>query len=94
MCPRNVQSGNPVDHVDSQVEPVDLICHGQFQRRVDVPVLLVSAHVQILVAVAPVCELVNQPRIAVKVEDNGFVRCEQAVEITIRQTVLVLARGL
>ena len=69
----NVQPRDPVDYVDSQIKPVDLVFYSQLQRRIDVTVLFVSAHVQIFVVCAPVCELVNQPGIAVKVEDNGLV---------------------
>ena len=40
---------------------------------------------------APVGEAVDQPGIAVEVEDDGPVQREQAVEVRVRQTVWVLA---
>ena len=68
-----LQAGHAVEHVDHEIEAIDLIENREFERRVDVAFFLIAAHVQILVIVEAIRELVNQPRITVKVEDHGFV---------------------
>ena len=67
------QARHPVDDVDHQVEAVHLVQDRELQRRVDVALLLVAAHVQVVVVVEAVGELVDQPRIAVEVEDDRLV---------------------
>ena len=57
------QTRHAIDHVDGEGEAVDLIVDREFQRRVDVALLLVAAHVHVVVIGAAVGELVNQPRI-------------------------------
>src|SRR4029450_603472 len=70
------QARYPIDDVDRETEAVDLVTNGQIERRVDVALLLVAAHVQVLVIGAPVGQPMDQPRISVEVEDNGLVRGE------------------
>ena len=91
---RTGQPGHPVDHVDHQIEAVDLVEDRELERRVDVALLLVAAHVQVLVVREAVGELVDQPGIAVEVEDHRLVGGEQAVELAVRRAVRVLARRL
>ncbi len=90
MGGRSRQAGNPVDDIDGQVEAVDLVSHGQFKRGVDVAVLLVAPHVEVPVVRAPVGEPVDQPGIAVEIEDYRLVRREEAVEVQVGEAVLVL----
>ena len=87
--PRHPQPRHPVDHVHRQGEPVDLVLDRQFQRGVDVPLLLVPPHVQVLVVRPPVRQPVDQPRVAVEREDDRPVHREQAVKILVRQAVRV-----
>ena len=77
------QLRHAIDHVDDQVEARRLVQHRQLERRVDVALLLVAVHVQVLVALEAVGELVDQPGIAVEVEDDRLVRREQAVELAL-----------
>ena len=86
--------GNAVDHVDRQTEAIDLVVDRQFHRRIDVALFLVAAHVHVLVIGAPVRQPVNQPRIAVEIEDDRFVDREQRVEVPIGQSVRMLRAGL
>src|SRR6476659_6152082 len=46
----DTETGHPVDGVDGQAEAIGLIADGEFQRRVDVTLLLVAAHVNIVLA--------------------------------------------
>src|SRR5262249_20552604 len=86
-----LQPRNPIDYIDSQREPIDFVFNRQFQRRVDIAALLVTAHVQIFVIVPLVSEPVNQPRIAVKVENDWLVRRKETVKVPVAQAMRMLA---
>ena len=66
----DTETGHPVDGVDGQAEAIGLIADGEFQRRVDVTLLLVAAHVNIVLAWPTVGEAMDQPRVTVKVKDH------------------------
>src|ERR1017187_8333640 len=68
-----VQAWNPVDDIDGQIEAVDLVKNGKFQRSVYVSLFLVSAHMDVVVILAPVAEFVNQRSVGVEVENDGLV---------------------
>ncbi len=85
--PRDPKTRYAVDGVDCQAEAIRLVFDGQFQRRVDVPLLLVPTHMNVVLARPPICKPVNQPWIRMKVEDDRFVRCEDGFEFPVRQTV-------
>ena len=72
----HLQCGHPVNDVDRQTETIDLVQDRQIERRVDVSFFLVTAHVQVLVIGTLVGQAVDQPGIAVEVEDDRFVFCE------------------
>ena len=63
--------------VDCEVEAVGLVVDCQLQRSVDAAEFLVAAHVQVVVIGSAVGELVNQPRISVKIEDHRLAESEQ-----------------
>jgi hypothetical protein len=69
----DLQGRHAINHIDSQTEPIDLILNSQIQRRVDVSLFLVTAHVEILVIGTSIGQTMDQPGIAVKVEDDGFI---------------------
>ena len=73
-----------IDHVDRQVEAIHFVANRQFQRSIDIPPLHVSAHVNVGVVGPAISELVNEPGIAVEVEDDRLVLGEQRVEVAIR----------
>src|SRR5262245_31737615 len=52
----NTKPRHAIDDVDGEAETIDLVSNGQIERRVDVALLLVAAHVQILVIRAPICQ--------------------------------------
>ena len=58
------------------------------------PFFLVAPHVHVRVPLEAVGELVDQPGIAVEVEDNRLVRGEQAVELAVGRSVRMLGRRL
>ena len=44
-----LQAGDAVDDVDGEIEAVDLVEDGELERRVDVALFLVAAHVEVVV---------------------------------------------
>lgn len=89
--PPVVQAWDPVDGVHGQAEPVRLVPDGQLQRRVDVALLLVPPHVQVQVGPGPlVGQPVDQPGVAVEVEDDGLVGGEEGHPLGVRQAVRVV----
>jgi hypothetical protein len=48
--------------------------------------------VEVLVAVSPVRQPVDQPRVGVEGEDDRLVRGEQRIEVLVGKTVRMLAR--
>src|SRR5262249_30207645 len=68
------QAGHAVDRVDREAVAVDLVLDRELEGRVDVALLLVAAHVEVRVVRAPVGEPVDQPGVAVEVEDDRPIR--------------------
>ena len=87
----DTETGHPVDGVDGQAEAIGVIADGEFQRRVDVALLFVAAHMDTVLAGPAVGQAVDQPRLTVKVKDHGLVRCKNGLELTVRHTVRVLS---
>ena len=90
VCAGALQTWDAVDDIDRQVEAVDLIADRQFQWRVDIAFFFVAAYVNIRVVGPPISELVNQPRVSVKIENHRLVPSKQRIEIAIGQPVRVL----
>ena len=83
-----------VDHVDDEVETVEIVEHDHVERRRRRALLLVAAHVDVVVVRAPVGEPVDQPRVAVVGEHDRPVGREERVELLIGEPVRMLAVGL
>ncbi len=84
------QVRDPVDDVDDEVVPVEVVEHDHVERRRRRALLLVAAHVDVRVARAAVGEAVDEPRVAVVGEDDRPVGGEQGVELAVGQAVRVL----
>ena len=89
MRANRLQFRHAIDDVDRQRVAIYFVVDCQFHRRVDVAAFPVTANVKVPVISSVVSEPVNQPRIAVKVEDDGFVDREQTIEVAIAQTMRV-----
>ena len=76
------------------MEAVEVVEHRHVERRRRRAFLLVAAHVQVVVAVAAIGEAMDQPRIAVKREQDRLVRGEDGVELLVGEPVRMLARRL
>src|SRR5262249_36725029 len=82
-----------VNGINSQTEAINLVVDGQFHRRVDVAFLLVPAYMQALILSA-ISQAMDQPRVAVEVEDDRFVAGEERIKVRLRQTVRMFGAGL
>src|SRR5208337_1429672 len=88
--PSGAETHHAVDRVDGEAETVGLVPDRQFQWGINVAMLLVAAHVNVVLGRPAVSEAVDQPRIAMEVEDYRLVRGEKSFELAVRQTVLML----
>ena len=89
----HLQCGYPVYNVDCQAKTINLVLDRQIERRVDIPFFLVTPDVQVFVICASVGQAMDQPRIAVEVENDRLIFGKQAVEVPVRESVWVLCRG-
>src|SRR5271165_722257 len=65
MCANGLKFGNAVDGVNCKTEAVGFVVDRKFHWCIDVPFLLVTAHMQVLVVGAAIGQPVNQPRVSV-----------------------------
>src|SRR5260370_12900933 len=89
----DLEAGHSVDSVNCKTEAIRLVLDSQLQRCIDVPLLLVAPHMDVVLTGSAICEPVNQPWIGVEVEDDWLVRCENSLELPIRQTMRMLGAG-
>src|SRR5271156_5211616 len=65
----STQVRQPIDHVHHQVKSIEVILHAHIERRSDRAFFFVAADVEVSVS-APVGQPVDQPRIAMKAEND------------------------
>src|SRR5262249_37195369 len=94
MSSNSLQSGCAIHDVSGKMEPVEVIQHRHVKWSSGCSLFLVATDVQIVVTGSPISQSVNQPGVAVVGEDDGPVCAENRIEITIRETVWVLAGRL
>ncbi len=82
-----------VDDVDGEVEAVDLVEDGEFERGVDVALFRVAADVEVFVVGLLVGELVDERGIGVEVEDNGLIRGEEGLELALAEAMGMVGGG-
>jgi hypothetical protein len=83
-----------VDYLDGKSKAVNLVVDCQLHRCSDVAFFLVSTCVHVAVAGATICQAVNQPGVAMEIENDRFVDGEQGVEIPISQPVRMFCARL
>jgi hypothetical protein len=81
-----LEPGKTVNGINSQAETIHLVVNGQLHWGVDVALLLVPAHVYSFVPTS-VGQAMDQPGIAVKIENDRFIAGEKRVEVRVGQTV-------
>src|SRR4029077_20216286 len=72
-----------VDHVAYEVEAIEIVEHAHVERCCGRALLFVAAHMEVVVARAPVGQSVNQRWIAMEGKDDWLVGREQRIEIVI-----------
>jgi hypothetical protein len=77
------QAWNAVYRIARQMEPIQVVPHGHVERRGSSAFLFIAAYVQVVVIEPPVGKPMDEPRVAVKSEDHGFVASKDGVEIAI-----------
>ena len=82
-----------VDHIDHQVEAIQLILHPYVKRRRDGTLFLVTPHVEIAIG-ATVGQPVNKPWVPVEAKYDVLVFGEERIVIRFTQSVRMLARRL
>ena len=83
-----------VEHVASQVKPIELIEYRHIKGRGGRALFLVTSNMEIRVVGSSVCEAVNEPRIAVEGEDHRLIGREDGIEIPIGKAVRMLGEWL
>src|ERR1700760_960372 len=83
-----------IDDITHESEPVDLVADGHVEGRRRRALFLVAAHVEVAVVRATVGQAVDEPRVAVEVEDHRPVGGEQRVELAVGESVGMLALRL
>src|SRR5215469_1436417 len=89
-----LQFFHSVNGVDGEAEAVRLIVNGELHGRVNVSLLFVTADMQVPMICAAVSETVNQPRVAMKVENDRPVSCEERIKVRIRQAMRMFCARL
>src|SRR4029077_5967701 len=83
----DLEARHSVDSVNCKTEAISFVLDSQLQWCIDVPLLLVATHMDVVLTGSAICKPVNQPWIRMEVEDDWLVRCENSFELTILQTM-------
>ena len=57
------QAGNVIQRINRQAIAISAVPDSPLERRIDIALLPVSADEQVLLALAAICQAVNQPRV-------------------------------
>src|SRR5437879_5499053 len=76
----DAEAWHPVDGVYRNAEAIGLITDGEFQRRVDIALFLISTDVDVVLAGSAVGQPMNQPRVSMEVENHGLIWREDCLE--------------
>src|SRR5262249_20456119 len=90
MCACRSEVRYAINHINSQCVTIDFIVDSQFHRRIDIASLFVTANVDIFVVGPVIGEFVNQPWIAMEVEDDRLIVSKQAIKVSITRPVRML----
>src|SRR6516164_2964409 len=82
--------GHAVNHIAHQVETIEIIEHAHIKRCRRGAFFLVAAHMNVVVAGAPVGQTVNQPRVAVEGKDDRLVCRKKNIELGVSEAMRML----
>ena len=80
-----LQLRDALDGINDEVKAVEIVEDDHIERRGRRAFFLVAANVKLRVIRPPVGQAVNQPRVAVKGENDGFVFGKERVEIRLSE---------
>lgn len=87
-----LQASNAINGIHCQAETIGLVTNGQFERGVDVALLLVASDVQVVRAGTLVAQAVDHEGVAVEVEDDGLVLREDGNPLRVGKTMWMVLR--
>lgn len=82
-----------INGIDRQRKSIRLIANRKLKRCVDVPLLDISAHMEVVLTLPLIRQPVDQPWVGMEIEYHGFVVCEQRLELAVRQAMRMIAFG-
>ena len=88
--PFGSQIRHPIHHVLHQMKPVQFVLHPYVERRRDRAFFLVASDMQVPIG-PTIGQPVDQPRIAVKAEDDVLIFGEEGIVVGLAQSMRVLA---
>src|SRR5579871_842839 len=94
MSSNFLQAWHAVHDVHREAEAVRIVVNGEFERGIDISLLFVAANMDVVMICAAVGESMDQLRVPVKIEHDGFIDCEERIEIAIRESVRMLTGRL
>lgn len=74
---------NQVNGVNCKTVPIRVVAHSQLEGRVDVALLAVAAHMQVVLTGTLVCQPVDEPRVGVEIEYDWLVRGEDCFPLLV-----------
>ena len=86
--------GDAINDISHEMEPVKIIEDDHVKRRGGFTFFLIAPHVEIFMIGATIRETMNQPGIAMKGEDDGFIRGKEGIKLLVGQPMRMLALRL
>src|SRR5580692_3026837 len=81
---------NAVDNVNRKIKAIDLIQDGEFKRRIDIALFLISPYMDVVVILAAVAEFVDERGIGVEVENDRLIDREERIKVAVGESVWML----
>src|SRR5659263_779769 len=84
------QTRHPIDDVFDQMKAIDVVAHRHVEGRGGGSFFLVPTNVKVVMVGSPIRQLMDQGRISVEGEDDGFVLGEKDLEVLVAQAMRML----
>lgn len=81
------QSRDMINRINRKAVPIRTVPDRQLERRINVALLPVSAHEQIVLALTAICQAMHEPGVRMEVEDAWFVICEDGAPFVGAETM-------
>lgn len=87
------QFRNKINRINRKTIPIRAIAHSQFEWGIDVALLPVTPHMQVLLSRSLIGQAVDEPGVRVEVENDGLVIRKDSLPLSIGHTVRVVDSG-